>query len=104
MITVGYGEQGIDAKNHRQAIGLFRIDFFIGAGESPGAFDPLLSQGRSFHRFGRGMMQKSPQAAIAKLFVGTGKEDKFMPCHIDDLGWHGDHGFAGTMGHKKIVA
>jgi hypothetical protein len=36
------------------------------------------------------MMKEASESILTKFFIGSCGKDKFMPCHIHDLGGHRD--------------
>ena len=83
--TAGNAERCIHRKEPGQAIRCLGIDFFVGAGQPPGAANAIRRMRRSGHGLGRGVMQEAAESQVTELLVVPGEEDELMPGIVHSL-------------------
>ena len=102
--TAGNTERCVHGKEPGQAIWCLGINFFVGAGQSPGAADAIRRMRRSGHGFGRSVMQEAAESQATELLVVPSEQDELMPGIVYHLRWHGYHVAPGHAAELEIVA
>ncbi len=102
--AAGNRQRRIERKQPGQAFRLFRVNFFDGTGQPPGAPDAVAGLGRRIHRRGWRVVQKAAEAVAAEFVVLAGEQNELVPGIIDHLRGHRNHAPAGNAADLKVVA